>query len=141
MNPLLLPGPAVLGGPADAPAPDVFLPVLLTAKAVYWPPGPKGRDGRPTFPERVEISCRVQLDAEEVVDRMGEKRTYKAMFMVDRDLEQQGVLWPGEEAGLPAGLTDPHRLKSLGFPEAYAIERVRKVASVGGTEYVRRAYC
>lgn len=120
---------------------DVFLPVLLTSRAVYWPPGPKGRDGRHSYPTRQEIACRVQLDAEEVIDKGGLTKSYKAMFMVDRDLAPQGVLWPGPEADLPPGLTDPFRLKDMGRPEAFGIVRFRKVASVAGTQFVRRAWC
>lgn len=111
-----------------------FVTKYLVDKAVYWAPLESGGDGQPTYDDPVEISCRWREETQQMVGRDGTEWTSQIMVVVDRDVEEQGVLWLGtfselEDAGDPFGNED-----------AWRIQKFKKTSDLRGTDFVRRAF-
>lgn len=70
----------------------------LNQKAVYWPRGTRGKDGKEAFGDAVEIDCRWEDTQVEVKDATRANGIWSSKSVVDTDypVEKGGYLWQGK---------------------------------------------
>lgn len=127
-------------------ATDIFLEDFLNQTAVYWAPAGTNNEGQQAYGEPVEVACRWEDVVEEFIVRGGgtAPETSKSKVLVDRDLEELGILWLPPNA---TGLNDGEAIIQLTSEDdpmandkAYEIRRFDKIPNVDADEYVRIAY-
>lgn len=103
----------------------------MKQKAVYWPPSELDDFGKPTWGTAVEIDCRWEDVQEQFINSNGETALSRAKLIVDRDLENKGVLWLGELDDV-VDINDPKD-----NPNAWEILRFMKTPDFKGRRYLR----
>jgi len=67
---------------------------MLGQVAVYWvPTGKKDDHGRPLWSDPIEIFCRWDNVTEQFMDKNGDLAVSNAKVYVDREVDNDGVLW------------------------------------------------
>ncbi len=106
---------------------------FMNQKAIYWAPSELDRHGKPTWANPIEIDCRWDDMAEEIIGPNGEQILSRAQLIVDRDLELKGKLKLGD---LDSTIEDdPNDNK-----DAWEIIQVPKTPDRKGTKFLREAY-
>lgn len=108
----------------------------LNQKAVYWGnPQPSGYGGL-TYDEPIEIDCRWVDSAQIITDAKGNEIVCRATVQVNRDLDEEGLLYLGELEDLDSSEeADPQTIS-----KAYSIKRFDKTPNIKATSYFRMAY-
>lgn len=112
-----------------------FIKRMCQQKAVYWKPdGYDGRGGY-TFDKPVEIDCRWNDTREILQDNNGDEIVTNAEVLVLQDVEEKGMLKLGTLDDLNSfEETDPVKTG------AYEIKRFRKIPSIDGKNFKRKAF-
>lgn len=123
---------------------------MLKQKAVYWAPSGPGQFGRTGFAQPVVLKCRWQ-DGSDIFAKAQEGGVNKeevstATVYVDRDVEEQGVLWlppepfdkvENEDVVVLAQVTNPD--KPFENDGAREIKSFGKVPNLKRKEFIRTA--
>lgn len=113
---------------------DVIRAKVLKGEAVYWPPSHEDNTGRDSFGDPIQIKCRWEEKAEQYMTPGGSTQVSKAVVMVDRDLELDGVLWEGN-LGDVTDLDNPFALD-----KAWKIQALSRIPNRRQTKYLRQVY-
>lgn len=114
---------------------DIFLPRVLTARAVYWEPTTaKDEFGKPKNANPIEIRVRWDESKKVIIGRDGREVVSFAQVMCDRDLQEEGFL----RLGKITTLQYPNDPKSN--DGVYEIKSFERTPSFKGTKFVRVAY-
>lgn len=101
-------------------------------KAAYWAPTGFDGEGRRTYADPVEISCRWDETAVQYTDARGETRTSTVVAHVDRDVAVGGRMSLGAVVDLASG-ADPTVV-------GVEIRQFNKSPNFKATEFLRTAY-
>jgi hypothetical protein len=103
---------------------------------VYWSSPVNDGEGGFTFDTPVELAVRWEEMDQLMSDAKGESFTSRAVVYVLEDLDVDGMLYLGELADLNSDTElDPKSVEG-----AYYIKRFEKSPSVGGNQFLRKAY-
>jgi hypothetical protein len=113
-----------------------FLNRVCTDTAVYWEySGPDGYGGH-EYKSAVEINCRWMYEREVIVNDQGKQIISNAQILVLQDLVEQSMIYKGTLDDLDSDETEiPEKSKVT-----WHIKRFRKVPSIDGRSFNRKAY-
>lgn len=120
------------GLPAGAAA-DNFRPELLRQRGIYWPPtGGTNDDGSAAYGTPTLIACRYTRGGTLPLAGEAELLAGTDAYIVDRDVEEEGVL--------VSPVPDPVPDRPFGSEGGKTVRRFRKVPAVRADTFVRRAW-
>jgi hypothetical protein len=108
----------------------------LQQKAVYWGSPIQGAFGGKTFADPVEIDCRWRDRREIFQLANGEQVVSRAVILVDRDVDEQGMLYLGELDDLESS----QQANPMTISRAYPIRRFDKIPDRTASNFLRKAY-
>lgn len=115
---------------------DDFLSRMCNETAVYWQyTGPDGYGGH-EYADAVEISCRWMYEREVVKSDQGKEIVSNSQILVTQDLVEQSMIFKGTLGDLDSGESDSPEKDT----NTFHIKRFRKVPSIDGSSYYRKAY-
>jgi hypothetical protein len=105
--------------------------------AVYWPPAGRDDYNRMAYGAPRELRVRWVDTTETVLNTKGQTKVSKSKVYVGEDVQEDGVLWPGKLADVPAErLADPLR----GNFGAWEISAFKRVPDLDAEDFLRIAY-
>ncbi len=115
---------------------DILGEKFLQQTAVYWASPKTDGIGGFTWADPVEIKCRWTDSTNVVTGRDGQELVSRAFVLVDRDLEEQGVLFLGTLLELDSTQEDdPTELDG-----ALLIKRFDKIPDIPAKLFLRKAF-
>ena len=109
---------------------------FLKQRCVFWGnPTPDGYGGF-QFSDPIEIPCRWADSIQVVSDGKGNDVVCKSVVMVDRDLEELGMIWLGTLDDLDSAEEDD----PVSIEGAYQIKRFDKIPTIKAKSWLRVAY-
>ena len=115
---------------------DISGEKFLQQTAVYWgSPASDGLGGF-TWADPIEVKCRWTDSINVISGSDGVEVVSKAFVMVDRDMEEQGVLFLGDLGDLDSVSEDD----PTGVDGAYRIKRFDKIPNLTATAYLRKVF-
>ena len=109
---------------------------FLKQTAVYWGAPVNDGYGQFTFADPIEIPCRWSDSIQVVSDGKGNDVVCKSAVMVDRDLEELGMLYLGTLDDLDSAEEgDP-----VSIDHCYQIKRFDKIPTIKARSWLRVAY-